>query len=808
MEKGINGNLLKALFLEPTPLPDRAEIYNLLFNRIFPDKDGFIFFLTTVDPSEKQSICKQLIRLLCFESNFPPPYDLLENLLSFEQSEVNQSFSSKYIPQDHFIHILNSYIFGIYLFFYHPIINKKLTARFMGKRSENNTNPNLSATKDFISFWKYFCLFHDLAYPIESAFYQKQNSEKTPVPEKIVLKDGRYNKYLESFENMEIIMYKDLISKAVSRYITVFDLLSDEENKRIADAFIDKSAVFSCISGTNSGSQNDYNIGALTNEFKNYYCIDKLYSFDHIKMFSGFVKQEDIMFIMIDKYTSCPVAFKFSNNSGTFIYKIQRYYNDLSNIGVEYFLDTDEDRFSERYEIRFCINNPQSVLSQLLFHRVDTQVTTNDIRGTKSVLNKYSEKKIRKPIRKFEAISDANELENYMFSLFTSLYCYISANFDKFNIVECLITMSAVKSKVCCKVFKELYGNKLSEIIRSSIFSTIEIDKIIAESNITNCFLNLNGEQEAIDKIFDSIWGELGKLIKNDESEGNLKASISEEMQNLILDDQNTNSILLDIICMIGNSLLPPKKNDLPETKTDINGVLTLNSLSEYLKNFEETKNVDKLVTSVERFYSSLFSDNKAHPIEDFISNYRNKSFPLDHGIMGFFIYLLTQLKAHRVLKRVFTVDADENTEKKFSTLLWNVSFDRYEDKLIKNYTDVTSEVAKSIFAHNIYPEYVKEVSSECKWKISIDKEPCCYFAMLVDALQVWGRRKYSNASVDNWAIYAADSYNVEVRNKKLNISIGCETNDISGVVRKFISSLDEYLIDASSLVSIYIEGR
>lgn len=807
MEKGINSNLLKALFIEPSPLPDRVEIYNLLFKRIFPDKDGFIFFLTTVDPSEKRMVCKQLIRLLCYESNFPPPYDLLENLLCFEESEVNQSYSSKYIPQDHFVHILNSYIFGIYLFFYHPIINKKLTARFMGKRSEINTNPNLSATKDFISFWKYFCLFHDLAYPVENAFCNKADDMDKPLAQKeIFLKSERFKEYLNPFLNMEKIMYKDFISKAVSRYLTVFDLLSDEENKGIADVFIDKSAVFLCISSTTSNPKIEYDVTTLIDEFNDYYCIDKLWSFDHIKMFSGFMNQDDIMFVMIDTYTSCPVAFKFSRDRDTFIYKVKRYYYDLSNIGVEYFIDTDEDQFSERYEIRFCISKPQNVLSQLLFTRINIQTETNDIKDTKRVLNKYSENKLRKSVKKFEAITDANELDRYAFSLYMSLYCYISDNYDNLSIDKCFSNMSEVKSKVCCKVFKELYGNKLSEIIRSSIISTIKIDEKIAESNIMDCFLNPNGEQREIYTIVEKICREMESLINNKDSEQGLKESISDKIKGLILEDQNTNSILLDIIQKVGISILPQMVDDLPKLKIDSDGVLTPCFLSKYLDNFKNTafENINTLVNSVQRFYSSLFTDEASSNIKDFILKYRNKYFPLDHGIMGFFIYLLNQLKAHSVLKRIFTTGVG----KEFSTLIWNVSFYKYEDKLINNYTNVTSEVAKSIFAHNIYPEYVTEVSSECKWKISIDKEPCCYFAMLVDALQVWGRRKYSNASVDYWAIYEADSYNVEVRNKKLNISIGCETYDISGVVGKFISSLDEYLIDASSLISIFIEGK
>lgn len=115
MEKAINLTLLRTLFVEPHPLPDKSQIYEFLFDRIFPDKNNFIKFLKTNDTTERLNISKILIQRICFESNFPPAYKLLINLLNFEEADINKSNFYTYIPQDHFVHKLNSYIFGIYL---------------------------------------------------------------------------------------------------------------------------------------------------------------------------------------------------------------------------------------------------------------------------------------------------------------------------------------------------------------------------------------------------------------------------------------------------------------------------------------------------------------------------------------------------------------------------------------------------------------------------------------------------------------------------------------------------------------------
>lgn len=81
-----------------------------------------------------------------------------------------------------------------------------------------------------------------------------------------------------------------------------------------------------------------------------------------------------------------------------------------------------------------------------------------------------------------------------------TLHYYISDNIDDLNIVSCLTNMSKVKGQVCCKVFKELYGNNLSEIICSSLFSAIKIDQIIAKSYINDCFFILTVNKKLLIK--------------------------------------------------------------------------------------------------------------------------------------------------------------------------------------------------------------------------------------------------------------------------------------------------------------------
>lgn len=804
MDKSINSNLLNALFISPTPLPEKAEVYHLLFNRIFPDREGFINFLSVKDPNEKLGICKNLIQRLCFESNFPPSYDLLINLLSFEESDLNKSSSRIYVPQDHFMHILNSYIFGIYLFFYHPALNKKITSHFMGKRLENNVNPVLSATKDFISFWKYFCLFHDISYPIESAYrYDKDSSEK-PSEQKIILSDIKYYEYLKPFEKMDLNFYKEGISGALSRYIAIYDLLSDSENRQVCDVFINKTAIYFCVS-EKAVDTDDLINDKILEKFEDYTLIDKLFSYDHIKMFTSFFKKEDILVLLMDKYTDCPIAFKFYENDKTFIYKIKHYYCDLSGIGVEYYLDTEEDQFSNRFQVRFCLKNCKNTRNDITFNRIGERIEKNYIKEIKDSLHDQEGWNNRDNKIRFESISESYELENYIFSLFKSIYIYLSKLVGETNIIEAICDNSRIKAQTDRRIFASEYKKHLSQIINSSLNQILNIEDIIFRSKIEEHFIDTTQQEKIITQIIDDMFQKIYTFNSNAKEKETFCSDIKKQIDKIINSNQNITNILIDIICKIGKALFPDSDDDIPEISFSTDEFKWENFVTIY-ENLKNDKFLSEIISSLNVFLDTIIKSGSGDSLDRFVKIYRNKFFPLDHGIVGLYVYLLSKWKSYKVLERVFA--ADEDVIKKVGRLIWNVSCDNYENKLINNYKFVSSDVAKSIMAHNIYSNSFADSFPDCKWKIDLDSEPCCYFSMLVDALQVWGRRKYNHASIDYDILYMADSYNVDIRNKKLNISIRCETKNIDSVLNKFFNNLDEYLADASLLTTISLEGK
>jgi len=177
----INEMLLDSLFSNSKHTISGREIYSYVKRRIFPNADEYISFLKLSDMNEKRELAKKIIKRLCMFSNHQLPSEIIINISQYERSKENQSIDQNYIPQDHFVHIVNTYIFGVYLYFEHPSFARELNLLFSDKREGDNYLRKINATNDFIRSWKSFCLFHDVGYPFEIYYgsTKKNLSEET-----------------------------------------------------------------------------------------------------------------------------------------------------------------------------------------------------------------------------------------------------------------------------------------------------------------------------------------------------------------------------------------------------------------------------------------------------------------------------------------------------------------------------------------------------------------------------------------------------------------------------------------------------
>lgn len=837
MEKRINRTLMDKLFDNPTPLEDKSDAFSILYNRLFPDKLAFKYFLSTNNYDEQIQVSKVIIQRICFESNYPPAYDLLVNLLQYESTDENQAQLHSYTPQDHFVHIVNSYIFGIYLYFYHPILGAKLTKYFIGARKKDrNTNPVLNATKDFISFWKYFCLFHDVAYPIEGAFryscdkndeifFEEERRKKVEIKRK----SKESLKYVTAFLNLQNFNIKEWGAAAVARYLTVLDLFYDETNKTADELFLNHKVTYIHHSSENESTISDF---SATREIaKNYVCIEKLFSYEHFKLLSGFIKPEDTLIVIVDTHTLIPVAFKYYTNHIKKVYIIsQSRYIDKLDTSIEDVFEEEEDYFSSRFTIRFCIKNPLDKFKAITPSWGSGRLTIDEINEIrKKIFQKVTVNGIPSDSHvRFANITDASELDDYSFEIFRNVFEYIGNTFIE---------------KESISVFEQ--------IVKLGTTSQFQEDlrKSIARSEIPNISRYLCGLLNEI--ISDSINCSVRKSVNQIE---NLEAAVEDENQFMSIFEAPITTILSDFISKFrGNRREEIEKELIKLLYDKVHGCIeaqnhacssTIQFLSEFLLKIYNPiyisnpqicdaffgalddmpwqklpcitlfDNVDyprEIVHSIDEVVTKISSDKLT--AESLCQEYMNRNVALDHGIWGGYVYLISELITYYSIDTLFNSSEKISLASAIPYFIWPICPNAYEIKLKNKYDLISKETAKAIFVHNIYGDYIREIPSIRKettnidmvWKIDLNTEPCVYFALLVDALQKWDRRKYFSPKLGLSSLYEADTYDIQIVDKKLLISLRCHSRDINSINYNFREVFDSYLICASELIELSI---
>lgn len=204
MKKTINHTFQKKLLISPDPKCNKKEFWQL-YDRMIGNKNDIIDFLSISDTQKKYALSKKIITRLIYESNFPPCVPLLDFLYNFENNVRNKR-SIVHPSRDHYIHMCYLYFLGLYLFFYYPRFNRQLHDVLNLVRTSSGINEEIGFVKNFISVWKYFVLYHDIAYPFE------------------YLGNGK-NHYIkieeEGIEKVKIIFAPKEMQKSIMEYISI-----------------------------------------------------------------------------------------------------------------------------------------------------------------------------------------------------------------------------------------------------------------------------------------------------------------------------------------------------------------------------------------------------------------------------------------------------------------------------------------------------------------------------------------------------------------------------------------------------------
>lgn len=220
----IRQTLLKKLFLNPHP--QRRDSYQASRKVLFPNEERFVRFLNTDSEQEMAEFAKLILIDLIFSLSCPPPIRLLFNLL-YSQDDLRVRRAEGYIPRDHFVHIVNLYLLGIYIFSYHDTVFRRCTAELLRHRRAHLGNiahsRRYSPYEVFSIAWKQFSLYHDIGYPMEQIIPEERE---------------KYSSRLTPFTQIVKSINEDLAIKSASKLIALKTLIAEDKYSTFEEMFL------------------------------------------------------------------------------------------------------------------------------------------------------------------------------------------------------------------------------------------------------------------------------------------------------------------------------------------------------------------------------------------------------------------------------------------------------------------------------------------------------------------------------------------------------------------------------------------
>lgn len=775
----INETLLQKLFLNPKPLERKTHIFFNLHQRMFPCEDAFKLFLSTLDASEQLEHAKFIIQRLCFESNFPPSYHLLLNLLDFENDSINQSSASNYIPQDHFSHIIYTYLLGLYFFFYSPSFNKELTKEFIRKRNEPDFDLALVATKDFISYWKYFCLFHDLAYPIERSYTPKTDSKI-------------FNLYLSKFNNLYNCLSREILIEGASKFLVVWQLLHDGENNLTVNEVLAPLSKFDFKQHGN----NRVLIGCdLRRLFGSYQVVDKMHCFEHFKMVSSFVGKNDYVTVLFDALLEQPIALKAENEGNLTYYLLQSQYITIPENQIILYLDHEDYLWDYKYYVRYFFKDLNSKKQSMYLSYAGESFTDRDYQIIiDGIEQQFS---VNDRIR-FRKINTSGDLSNYVFQCYQALLSYIDETTPHTSAFPKLV--SNMKANNNGKKVQKFLNNNFINFFKNAVIEQMPFSDFNAALESLNELDKRNIETGRISEVVTKAVDDLFDINKIEQYKKEITEHFSQSLNDAVDTEKRWNGAIVEFVFQCNAILFPISTLGEPKFLDSNNGV-DYDIILNLLRESESTQTcISKMEADIQK--------RGDISLDELIKQYKTDFLTYDHGICGALFFLLSAHFYSKVITRLFARPQENEFTNIMSTLCWNIESSQYQNKLRANYDYITYAVFKSIFYHNLYPEEIRKKfeNKSLKWSYSFLKEPSNYFGMMVDALQVWNRKKYYHHSSVSWQpLFSSDGYDIEIRNNTIVLKIQNRSSELEQISHKFITEKESYLTDFSSFFRIEI---
>lgn len=751
---------------------------------MFPNSDDYIEFLKAQSIDRQYELAERIIHRLCYHANFPPSYYALLDIICVEKYQENGILDTDtYIPRDHFIHIVYLYLLGIYVFFYNTEFYTKITAN---NRFERNgfafANVKYDCIKDFVSEWKYFCLYHDIGYSAEILGNENKFRNRKKVQSELKKNPNEYKASLEQNAILKQTAYWGTLEIISKLLFTKLVISNSNENifpdHKIYRIFKQQSLIRYC---TQTSISKSIKFNEISEEFLSGIQLEKIYSNHCFKKILSSIDLNDVIIIGLEKESGY-VGFVTYLEEGTRIYVYREGMekdSELNRLLVMPDIITFDDYSPKTFEFVYLLKNANieerisSIVFEGFFDSVYHQI--------KNIFESD-----------FKSISDEATFMDFPYTIYCWLHEKVKNRLVNTKLEAYLDNQKfSFESKSKSEIIEDLL--KRNRLIRQRILESLdEYNSILSLE--CNKLLRQRIESElpkpnkytSPDKMLSSYIEQyfqvLSDIAKSDSVKALIRNDLSTKILSQIEDEVNLLQFFSQVFLQVKCTL---DKSDVWFEYNYITG---------------ETKTTPFLEDSIlKRLQDKMMIPDVATVCKEYKLYHGNT---VDHGIISaqyaasvFLCYRNALQKAH-----------NEREQLLLSVLLDIPNgIEQSQIRYINNYNHVFTNVLYAVFIHNLYPSHFDKNSKGAEYKTNMS-DPFTYLALLCDALQEWNRPRSLHPSLfENHPLKgASEEYNIDVKDNYIFLSDTNVSNN--GWIGKNIATLETYLanIDAFLKHQIY----
>lgn len=798
----INSTLLEKLFLSPEPLSGNQvvlDIYNRLRTRMFPGEDDFVAYLSAQSSDIQFEKAEMIVHRLCFESNFPPPFFAVKDIICVEEFQkrfVNEY--DAYVPRDHFLHIVNLYLLGLYVFFYNTEFHSRIINENRFQRTIVHSGQFvIDCYKDFISEWKYFCLYHDIGY-VQELFSNELIISNPEEAYKQLLNET--NDFCDSINKDQIAFQNAFFGsiEVMSRIISWHFIINNSKSYSSENNNLFRYFRNACILSAPNQSETidfDRDCESILNGMA---LLERVYSNHCLKPLITIAGESNLAVVGLDKTSGEVLFLSFVKDSTRFLY----YVAELAS------RDSFSKYISEPSLILFDDFSPEGIELQYL---CDVKKATKDFPLSK-LYNKQYIASIIKYFQnndfdlKFSSVSNEKQLLDFFFDVYIHLFNFlkkykalIPSNKKKTNsdiaLFKCLnqkfelntehsetsqddedaqngelrFKWKAQLSKAILTIVLNQGSSKMEELCRKKINDACNVKVDSVRFNEVNSYAH-----QYVEQYFEKI-----KSIAEDADK---KKQISSSVTFSLKNEIRQREAIINLFSAGYNHLLNIFiRSDIKysydfasrQSTYDINYIQACMpskiggkqiQISDFMRVYLErlTKDNDQVKKDIIKRSSAV--DKRKNQ-----GKYRSLC---DHGFESAkYAGSVFNMLQNSIKKAI------SNEEKCLINILFSApSISEPDDKrtfivdhYIEDYKHIIKNVIYSIIIHNVYPSAFIQKDG-IRLLTAIEETPFAYLALLCDSLQLWNRPQGLSHSLADIRPYkaASEEYDIIIRNNKI----------------------------------------